>query len=53
VKAFASFNAFEHAITQVVAIAKQNEGWLRQQQKTGAGQSRRAMPTRPAAPGVP
>jgi hypothetical protein len=26
VKAFASFNAFEHAITQVVAIAKQNEG---------------------------
>ena len=29
VKAFASFNAFEHAIAQVVAIAKQNEGWVR------------------------
>ena len=53
VKAFLSFNAFEHAITQVVAIAKQNEGWLRQQEKTGRGQSRRAMPERPAAPGAP
>jgi tRNA A37 threonylcarbamoyladenosine synthetase subunit TsaC/SUA5/YrdC len=31
VKAFANFNAFEHAITQVVEIAKQNEGWLKYQ----------------------
>ena len=53
VKAFASFNAFEHAITQVVVIAKQNEGWLRQQQSMGSGQSRRVMPSRPATPGVP
>ena len=53
VKAFASFNAFEHAITQVVVIAKQNEGWLRQQQKMGPGQSRRVMPSGPATPGVP
>src|SRR5436309_13403281 len=28
VKAFQSFKAFEHATTQVVGIAKQNEGWL-------------------------
>jgi len=53
VKAFASFGAFEHAITQVVAIAKQNEGRLRQQQKMGSGQSRRVMPSRPATPGAP
>ena len=53
VKAFGSFNAFEHAITQVVAIAKQNEGWLRQQERTGPGQNQRAMPMRPATPGVP
>ena len=53
VKAFGSFNAFEHAITQVVAIAKQNEGWLRQQESMGPGRNRRAVPTRPATPGVP
>ena len=52
VKAFASFNAFEHAIVQVVTIAKQNEGWLRSQRQ-GPGQSRRAMPIGPALPGVP
>ena len=53
-KAFASFNAFEHAITQVVAIAKQNEGWLKyESQPSGHGQSRRAMPAGPAAPGAP
>ena len=52
VKAFPNFNAFEHAITQVVAIAKQNEGWLRSQRQ-GHGQSRRAMPEGPAASGAP
>ena len=52
VKAFPNFNAFEHAITQVVAIARQNEGWLRSQRQ-GHGQSRRAMPAGPAAPGAP
>jgi len=52
VKAFANFDAFEQAITGVVEIAKQNEGWLRQQRQ-GYGQSRRAMPERPAAPGAP
>ena len=41
VKAFSSFDAFEHASTQVVAIAKQNEGWLRSQGHAGPGQSRR------------
>src|SRR5262245_11661588 len=29
VKAFPNFKAFEHAIAQVVAIARQNEGWLK------------------------
>ena len=52
VKAFASFKAFEHAITQVVEIAKQNEGWMKHQRQ-GHGESRRAMPEAPAAPGVP
>ena len=61
-KAFANFNSFEHAITQVVDIAKQNEGWLKSQQKgpgptgadpTGAGQNRQAMPDGLAAPSVP
>jgi len=53
VKAFGSFDAFERAITQVVAIAKQNEGWLRSQGNGGPGRSRRVMPSGPAAPGVP
>jgi hypothetical protein len=49
VKAFPNLNAFEHAITQVVEIAKQNEGCLKNQGQ-GHGQSRRAMPAGPAAP---
>jgi hypothetical protein len=58
VKAFASFKSFEHAIAQVVQIAKQNEGWLRSQRQgqgrgQGQGQNRRAMPERLAPPGVP
>ena len=48
-KAFPNFNTFEHAITQVVGIAKQNEGWLRSQRE-GLGQNRRAMPAGPGAP---
>jgi len=52
VKAFASFKSFEHASAQVVAIARQNEGWLRSQCRSH-GQNRRAMPVGPAAPGVP
>ncbi len=43
VKAFSNFKSFEHAITQVVEIAKQNEGWLKSQRQ-GHGQNRRAMP---------
>ena len=49
VKAFANLNAFEHAITRVVAIARQNEGWLKSQ---GHGQSRQAMPSGLATPGA-
>ncbi|MGH8563805.1 MAG: hypothetical protein ACREXW_06810 [Gammaproteobacteria bacterium] len=49
-KAFANLNAFEHAITQVVAIARQNEGWLKSQ---GHRQSRPAMSSGLATPGAP
>jgi hypothetical protein len=53
-KAFPSFGAFEQAIGQVIAIAKQNEGWLRQQEQPDHGRSRRAVPEHgPARPGVP
>ena len=51
-KAFQSFNSFEHAITLVVEIAKQNEGWLKSQRQ-GPGQNRRAMPGGLAAPSAP
>jgi hypothetical protein len=51
-KAFANFNAFEHAIGCVTEIAKQNEGWLKSQQP-GRGQNRPAMPDRLAEPSVP
>ena len=50
VKAFSSFRSFEHAITQLVGIAKQNEGWMKSQ---GHGQSRRGMPEGAAVPGEP
>jgi hypothetical protein len=52
VKAFANFKSFEHAITQVVDIARQNEGWLKSQRQ-GHGQNPRAMPPRLAAPSAP
>ena len=52
VKAFANFKSFEHAITQVVDIARQNEGWLKSQRQ-GHGQHPRAMPPRLAAPSAP
>jgi hypothetical protein len=52
VKAFSNFGAFEQAIGHVVEIATQNEGWLKSQRQ-GHGQSRRAMPEGPAAPGAP
>ena len=28
-KVFSGFSAFEHAISQVVELAKQNDGWLK------------------------
>ena len=52
VKAFANFSSFEHAITQVTDIAKQNEGWLKSQRQ-GSGQNRPAMPDGLAASSVP
>jgi hypothetical protein len=52
VKAFGNFNAFAQAMTQVVDIAKQNEGWLKSQGQR-QGQNRPAMPGGLAAPGAP
>jgi 23S rRNA-intervening sequence protein len=50
VKAFANFNSFEHAITLVTEIAKQNEGWLKSQ---GHGRNRPVMPERLSGSSVP
>jgi hypothetical protein len=52
VKAFPNFKSFEHAISLVVEIAKQNEGWLKSQRQ-GHGQNPRAMPPRLATPSAP
>lgn len=52
VKAFATFRSFEQATTQVVALAKQNEGWLKHARQ-GSGQNRRVMSSGPTAPSVP
>lgn len=41
-KAFPNFNSFEHSVTQVTGIARQNEGWIRSQRQ-GPGQNRPAM----------
>ena len=51
VRAFANFNAFEHAVTQVTAIAKQNEGWLKSQRQD-RGQNRPVMPAGLVVPSV-
>jgi hypothetical protein len=51
-KAFPRFSSFEHASTQVVGLAKQNEGWLKHQRQ-GQGPNRSAMPVGPAGPSVP
>lgn len=49
-KAFHNFKSFEHAVTLVTEIAKQNEGWLKSQ---GQGQNRPAMPAGLAEASVP
>ena len=51
-KAFANFHSFEHAITQVVDIARQNEGWLKSQHQSH-GQNQGTMPVRLVDPSVP
>ena len=54
VKAFPNFNSFEHAISQVTDIAKQNEGWLKSQRPNQSpGQSRQVTPDGLAVPSVP
>lgn len=51
-KAFGNFKSFEHAITLVTEIAKQNEGWLKSQRE-GRGRNRRAMLPELAEPSAP
>ena len=46
-KAFANFHSFEHAITTVTEIAKQNEGWLKSQHQ-GRGQNRHVTTPQPS-----
>jgi len=38
-KVFANFNSYQVAINEVVDISKQNEGWLKAQQKRGEPES--------------
>jgi four helix bundle protein len=52
VKAFPNFNSFEHAISLVTEIAKQNEGWLKRQGQSH-GRNRQAMPKGLARSSVP
>jgi len=51
-KAFPSFNSFEHAVTCVTEIAKQNEGWLKSQRQS-RGRNRRAILDEVAEPSAP
>ena len=50
--AFPNFNSFEHGISLVTDIARQNEGWLKSQQR-GRGQNRRVILEEIAEPSVP
>lgn len=50
-RAFASFASFEHAVTRVTDIARQNEGRLKS--RRGRGQNRRVMPDGLAGPSAP
>ncbi len=38
-KAFNNFNSFQFCINEVVGLGKQNEGWLKSMQKSGAPES--------------
>jgi hypothetical protein len=51
-KVFCGLSTFEHAVKQVIELAKQNEGWLKSQRQ-GQGRNRSAMPDGLAGPSVP
>jgi hypothetical protein len=51
-KVFSGLSTFEHAVKQVIELAKQNEGWLKSQRQ-GQGRNRSAMPEGLAGPSVP
>ncbi|MBX3027857.1 four helix bundle protein [bacterium] len=51
-QALPTFKSFEHAIRLVTDIARQNEGWLKSQQR-GRGQNRRVILDEIAEPSVP
>jgi hypothetical protein len=51
-KVFSGLSTFEHAVKQVIELAKQNEGWLKSQRQ-GQGRNRSAMPDGLAGPSVP
>ena len=52
VKALPKISSFQHAVTLVVEIARQNEGWLKHQ-RGGHGQNRPATPEGLARPSAP
>jgi hypothetical protein len=51
-KVFSGLSTFEHAVKQVIELAKQNEGWLKSQRQ-GQGRNRPAMPDGLARSSVP
>jgi len=50
VKAFRSFQAYQHAVEQVVSVSRQNEGWIRSARPSARGPE---SPRRPGADAQP
>ncbi len=53
VETFSSFKSFQYACEQVVAIARQNEGWIKQTRASGHGQNRAETAQAVADPRAP
>jgi hypothetical protein len=42
VRAFTSFKSYQYAVEEVVSVSRQNEGWIRSQNKAGSGRNSRS-----------
>jgi len=51
-KAFQSFAAWQHCVEQVVAVSRQNEGWLKQARGQGRAAGSEAVAARSQAAGA-